>query len=199
MDEEEQGKKFAILAFFQFFFFAHSLSPLFFLPLHTEQLAKEEEEEAIRIQKKKLAGLQSADFDDEVTLQDAVKAQQVFIPFSLPFPKKKPSNSLLVCFVCFFRLQKSKGKKPLKESFDDDEDEEEIEQVKRDVSRLTKEEKLDIIASDSPELLELLEEFKKSIQHIREKLHPILERYFLLFFFRKSKFLMVLSSLFLAE
>ena len=51
-----------------------------------------------------------------------------------------------------------------------------VESVRKDMSQLTKEEKLELILNDSPELLQLLEEFNKNIVEIKEKLSPLLKK-----------------------
>ncbi len=48
--------------------------------------------------------------------------------------------------------------------------------MKRDVSLLSVEEKLEIISREAPELLGLLEEFKTKISFVREKAAPLMQR-----------------------
>lgn len=52
----------------------------------------------------------------------------------------------------------------------------EVERVTRDVSQLSKQEKLDLIQRDAPELLALLEQFKEKTNEIREKMQPMLQQ-----------------------
>lgn len=56
--------------------------------------------------------------------------------------------------------------------FSDDE----VEQVNRNVSNLTKEEKLEIVAAQSEELLEMLNEFKTNISDVTNKLQPFIQK-----------------------
>jgi len=49
----------------------------------------------------------------------------------------------------------------------------EAEHVNRDTSGLTREQKLEIVAAESQEMLGLLEDFKTSIADVREKLQPL--------------------------
>jgi len=116
-------------------------------------LAKEEEDEAKRLQQKKLASLKSEDFDDETPLKPEKITKKKITPPKVMIVNQK--DSLLVAFE--------------KSSLID-----EVEQVSKDISNLTKEERLEIIINDSPELLELLDEFKTSIENIREKIQPLL-------------------------
>jgi hypothetical protein len=44
------------------------------------------------------------------------------------------------------------------------------------MSKLSKQEKLDIIVNESPELLQLLEDFKSNVKLVREKVQPLLTR-----------------------
>jgi U3 small nucleolar RNA-associated protein 3 len=50
------------------------------------------------------------------------------------------------------------------------------EKVSRDVSGLSKQERLDIIAKDSPELFALLDSLREKIAEIRERIHPLIEQ-----------------------
>ena len=51
-----------------------------------------------------------------------------------------------------------------------------IEKVTRDVGSLTREEKLELIQKDSPELFTLLDSLKEKISELRNKLHPLIRR-----------------------
>jgi len=50
------------------------------------------------------------------------------------------------------------------------------EKIDRDISSLTKQELTEIISNESPELIELLSEFKEKLAEVKNNLHPILER-----------------------
>lgn len=120
----------------------------------------------MRLQKKKSAALLHEDYDDEPSLGEQVAKSD-------GLPKKGKTK------------KKEIEKKSDLSLLDNEQDLEnfvfadgdtEIESVKRDTSGLSKEEKLELILTDSPELFELFEEFKTSISEIRNKTQPILER-----------------------
>jgi len=50
------------------------------------------------------------------------------------------------------------------------------EKIDRDISSLTKQELTEIISNESPELIELLAEFKEKLAEVKNNLHPVLER-----------------------
>jgi U3 small nucleolar RNA-associated protein 3 len=52
----------------------------------------------------------------------------------------------------------------------------EVERVSKDVSKLSSDEKLELVRRDAPELLALVEELKQKTREVREKLAPLLER-----------------------
>jgi len=51
-----------------------------------------------------------------------------------------------------------------------------IERVTRDVASMTKDEKLEIIRKDSPELIPLLDALKEKVAELKEKIHPLIRR-----------------------
>jgi hypothetical protein len=51
-----------------------------------------------------------------------------------------------------------------------------VETLRKDTSTLTDEQKLEIIVAESPELIQLLEEFKENIGEVKEKLQPVLQK-----------------------
>ncbi|KAL6058293.1 Neuroguidin [Balamuthia mandrillaris] len=59
---------------------------------------------------------------------------------------------------------------------EDELDGENVEKVKRDISSLSTEEKLNIIANQSPELLGFVDDFKKNIDGVSQHILPLLQR-----------------------
>jgi len=110
-----------------------------------EEDARDEEKEAQRLQRARAELLQDDDFDLGVTVGDAVDASS-----SKKDKKKKKKD-------------KKRGKKHTKGGMTNMAALEVVEKVARNVSDMTEDEKLQIVISDSPELLGLLEEFKKCV------------------------------------
>lgn len=98
-----------------------------------DELAQEEEQEALALQKQMAASLEEQDFDADI--------------LELP------------------HLSKKKGK----------EDELEKEKIVQDLSKLSKEEKIEILMRDSPELFQLMDEFKSKLKEVTERLHPLVK------------------------
>jgi len=110
-----------------------------------DEIAKEEEYEALRLQKERIEQLDEEDFLDD------------------SFAAKLSGKSGI--------------EEELKEE-EDDEDEEQIElankNLKENISKMSKDEQLSIIFNQTPEMLELIEEYKEKLNELKEKIIPIL-------------------------
>ncbi len=128
---------------------------LFRINMEEEDLMQDEENEVKQLQKKKAASMTAQDFDDD-------------LPESFASKLKATTDSA---------KQEQKGNKEEVEG----EDEavltaETAESVEKDTSSLSTEEKLQLIMTESPELLQLLEEFKVNINELRDKLQPVIQK-----------------------
>merc|ERR1712165_84856 len=62
----------------------------------------------------------------------------------------------------------------LKKSTDDKEEKpEEISSIQKDLSKLTKREKLQLLQKQSPELLEMIDDFKRKMTELQERILPV--------------------------
>jgi len=136
-----------------------------------DEVAAEEELEALRLQRKKLGALAQQDFEDELSLE---------------FRAQEGKEKVELCGSFFQHIlklhyKKKKQKKGSIKELDIDVDDvtlDDVETIRKDFSSLSKEQKLEILKRDSPELQELVKEFKESIVDVREKIRPLIERYF---------------------
>ncbi|XP_068721511.1 something about silencing protein 10-like isoform X2 [Montipora capricornis] len=98
-----------------------------------DELAEEEEEEALALQKQMAASLEEQDFDADV--------------FELPQISKKEEG----------------------------EGDFNKETIVQDLSKLSSEEKIQILIKESPELFQLMDEFKLKLKEVTERLHPLVK------------------------
>ncbi|ORX86659.1 hypothetical protein BCR32DRAFT_264819 [Anaeromyces robustus] len=114
-----------------------------------DEIAKEEEIEALRLQKERIEQLDEEDFLDDS-----------------------------------FATQLSTGKSGIdvdlegEEEEEEEEDEEQVElankKLKENISKMSKDEQLSIIFNQTPEMLELIEDYKEKLIELKEKIIPIL-------------------------
>lgn len=133
-----------------------------------EEDARDEEKEAMRLQRARAELLQDDDFDLDVTMGDAADGTPT--GEAQPTSSKKSKSA-----------KKRKRRKSRSASGDDSaalaganaglnsvasrlDGAVTVERVAKDVSGLSEDEKLQIVISDSPELLGLLEEFKRCVR-----------------------------------
>ncbi|RIA89269.1 Sas10 C-terminal domain-containing protein [Glomus cerebriforme] len=111
--------------------------------------AKEEEEEALRLQKKKISKMSEEDFlDDDIWFGDKGNEKE---------------------------LMKRLNQEVQKKSFEKDSGE--IQPKNQDhYSNLSRTEIMEILQNDSPELIELLNEFKEQLSIVKNTLTPVLEK-----------------------
>ena len=118
----------------------------------------EEEAEARRLQRQRSQKLHADDFgdvgddDDEPTLGAAAAAAG---------GKKS---------------KKKKQKKGGNDGLAELEDDAEVEELSKDLSAMSREEKLKVLISDAPELIELLSGFKESVGQIRSQIAPLIQQ-----------------------
>jgi U3 small nucleolar RNA-associated protein 3 len=120
-----------------------------------EEAAAAEEEEAIRIQKKRAAEL------DEDDLTFGAKPKKT----AVAEPADTMGNRL---------TNKSAKKTAAVEEVAPKHSKSAVERVAKDLTNLTKQQKLDIVMADTPELLGLLDELKAQVAEVRNTLAPIL-------------------------
>eukprot|EP01101_Sappina_pedata_P008659 TRINITY_DN4847_c0_g1_i1.p1 TRINITY_DN4847_c0_g1~~TRINITY_DN4847_c0_g1_i1.p1 ORF type:complete len:729 (-),score=452.45 TRINITY_DN4847_c0_g1_i1:169-2316(-) len=130
-----------------------------------EDYAKEEEQEAIRLQKEKAKAFRAEDFEDDDEDEDETENTIG----SLVKSKKGKSAD-------FNDLSDEEEKDVLNDGLDDIQDSEERLALKRErLAKMSPEEKIELVKRDSPELINLLGEYKSNISLIREKIAPILD------------------------
>lgn len=110
-----------------------------------DEIAKEEEKEAIRLQQERMEQLDEDDFLDDS-----------------------------------FATKLSTGASGETDKFDLDEDDDKNVEVlektsKENISKMTKDEQLSIIFNQTPEMLELIEEYKERLTELKDKIIPILD------------------------
>lgn len=114
-----------------------------------DDIAKEEEYEAIRLQKEKMEQLDEEDFLDD--------------SFGAKLEGKTGKSGIDI---------------DLEGEEEESEDEEQIEiankNLKENVSKMSKDEQLTIIFNQTPEMLELIEDYKEKLSELKEKIIPIL-------------------------
>eukprot|EP00002_Diphylleia_rotans_P017105 TRINITY_DN3313_c0_g2_i1.p1 TRINITY_DN3313_c0_g2~~TRINITY_DN3313_c0_g2_i1.p1 ORF type:complete len:661 (+),score=226.04 TRINITY_DN3313_c0_g2_i1:72-2054(+) len=127
-----------------------------------EEDEMQEEEEVRKLQKAKASLLKSTDFQDE-TLQELLANAE----------KEKQKD---------IKGGMSKADAALLENFNRDLDDIElvgavtnVEKISKNLSSLSKDEKLQVVLSESPELIEFLADYKDIIQLIRSKYQPSVE------------------------
>jgi len=122
-----------------------------------EELAAEEEAEAKRLQQQIAAQFRASDFmdDDEESSSDDERS-------------KKQSK----------KRTKKGGKKESTEDQDEDADEDQdgVHEVEKDILQLSKAEQQQILEQDAPELLQLIADFRKSLEDIRSHVRPLMKR-----------------------
>eukprot|EP01018_Ginkgo_biloba_P034696 Gb_25856 [translate_table: standard] len=132
-----------------------------------EDLPAEEEAEVLRLQRKKAESLRVEDFGldeneesdadsdgNEETLQEAVKRREGGLERK---KSNKASNRAL-------GTQDEDGKIVA------------VEEVKKDINSLSKEEQMEVVMSDAPELVGLLSEFKDGLHQLRNEIQPLLHK-----------------------
>lgn len=129
---------------------------------------REEEEEAMRLQRKQLAGLEDDDFDAGLgeTLGDAVEGKKGKKGKKGKARKSKASDASMLSAMTSDLAAVSSA---LEGSVS-------VERVAKDTSALSDEDKLQIVLSDSPELISLLGDFRATIVQVRSMLQPLLDR-----------------------
>eukprot|EP01104_Vermistella_antarctica_P002715 TRINITY_DN12937_c0_g1_i1.p1 TRINITY_DN12937_c0_g1~~TRINITY_DN12937_c0_g1_i1.p1 ORF type:complete len:715 (-),score=275.79 TRINITY_DN12937_c0_g1_i1:43-2151(-) len=129
----------------------------------------DEEEEAIRLQKRRASSFRSEDFDeydsssDEDDDEDDDDAEE-----------ERDDMASLASRGRAGSKQVKKGKRSKKD--EDDNDDIVVKMDPKAIRNMTTEEKLDRVITDAPELLELLEDFRRHTKTMRTKLAPLLER-----------------------
>eukprot|EP01122_Echinamoeba_exundans_P008775 TRINITY_DN297_c0_g1_i2.p1 TRINITY_DN297_c0_g1~~TRINITY_DN297_c0_g1_i2.p1 ORF type:complete len:717 (+),score=267.21 TRINITY_DN297_c0_g1_i2:346-2496(+) len=121
-----------------------------------EEAAINEEAEVKRLQKKRAQERSEADFADAFS----VLAKK---------PASRSSASALAADL-------HEGIHADLQGMDQDGVAAEVERVHRDISQLTKAEKLELIQRDAPELLVLMEQFKEKIVEIKERIQPLIQQ-----------------------
>lgn len=126
-----------------------------------ENVAQDEEEESSRLQKERAKELEEDDFGFDSTMEAMVGGGD----------KKGRKDS-----------KSKKGKSAELDLDDIDFDDDmmtsngSVEKIAKDLSHLTENEKLQIVLTDSPELLGLLEEFKAKLDELRNHIQPVLKK-----------------------
>eukprot|EP01114_Cavostelium_apophysatum_P013174 TRINITY_DN3127_c0_g1_i3.p1 TRINITY_DN3127_c0_g1~~TRINITY_DN3127_c0_g1_i3.p1 ORF type:complete len:612 (+),score=188.47 TRINITY_DN3127_c0_g1_i3:154-1989(+) len=115
-----------------------------------------EEQEALSLQKKRLASLSKEDYEVEAPFSDRVKSKD-------KTPSKKSDAGALAA------LNKDLGDIDFGNGVV-------VQKIERNLDKLSKSQKLELLAKDSPELLELLDDFKAKIADIQENILPILTK-----------------------
>ncbi|RUS24905.1 hypothetical protein BC938DRAFT_472920 [Jimgerdemannia flammicorona] len=157
--------------------------------------AREEEAEAIRLQKKRVQGMAEEDYLEDVAawkggvslekddasdrkLIDTVNQDLEGISFVKcaisPFHRFQPF--LLLCSLLFFSHMASESPIILPPSHSRNSDLQTERIAKRSAAELPPAEVLKILQNESPELIELLGEFKNSLRVVTEEVEPVLER-----------------------
>ncbi|KAI9140744.1 Sas10 C-terminal domain-containing protein [Paraphysoderma sedebokerense] len=125
-----------------------------------EEAAKEEEEEALRLQKERLKSMKEADFMEDEEADDS---------FGARLAQTKPTTKSAMSMER--QLMDALNAEIDSISFGDDDKTEII--TKQIKTNLSKAEMLDILDSQSPELLELIVEFQERFEELKDGITPL--------------------------